>query len=293
MCLIIQRDANVELPFEKFKTAVENNPDGYGLAVPDGEGRLLTIRDHNKPNVDDLYKLVNEEFKQEKLLLHLRYTTVGETILRNAHPFPILEYEQDGIDLRMAHNGTLSAYKGNTNESDTRRFVRQFVRPLFKRLAKGCDVQELLKDDWVQWLIDNELTTSSVVSFIDGFGNALNVNALGNGGKQEEGVYYSNTYSFDPKHRVPYSNYYSNAYFNNNKPKTKGTSVVVGQSTVFAKDTETKKFSDLYQLPMFSDVVEFSDELIENIVKHDQPAAVALIKELINEYKFQSNRSDN
>lgn len=294
MCLIIQKPANVRLDFESFKTAVENNPHGYGIAVPDGEGSLLTIRDHNKPDIDNLYKFVHEEFKEQRVMLHLRYTTVGKTELRNAHPFPILEKRTDGVDVRMAHNGTLFSYKGNTGESDTRRFVRGFVRPLFKRLVRGMDVEEILTDSWIYDLLDSELSHASVISFIDGNGNTLDVNAKGNGGYySENGVFYSNKYSFDPDHRKPKNNYSSYGSYatwwqkqqKQLEDKQKNNSNVVKYDNYkHAKDTQVEKFSDQTGIDpdYFQDM---TDEFIQQTVDNDPDLAVLLIKELIFELK--------
>lgn len=283
MCLIIQRPANKPLDFEDFKVALLNNPDGFGLSASDGCGRLETIRDHTQQDPDYLYKLVQEEFLDADILLHLRFTTAGDTTLRNAHPFPILEYSKDGVDLRMAHNGTLPLYKGNTTESDTRRFVKGFVRPLFKRLIKGFDIEEILKDSFVEKLIDTNLTTQSVVSFIDGFGGVLNVNKTGNGGFfDDHGVYFSNKYSFDEDHRKPVTNYYQAGYPTGSS-NYKGGSVVpyVHKKENHALDTKTELFTKKYDLTDLSDLISFDDETLLELVETEPEDTVLLIKELL------------
>jgi hypothetical protein len=295
MCLIINRPANTELDFEKFKVAMINNPDGWGLSAADGSGKLITYRSPEEADPEKLFRFVQEEYKELPVLLHLRYTTVGKTTLRNAHPFPILEHTQDGVDLRMAHNGTLHAYKGkNDGSSDTRNFVRVFVRPLFKRLIRGMTTEEILKDGWIHTLVNSELTTLSVVSFIDGYGNSLNVNATGNGGfTDENGVYYSNKYSFDPDHRLP-ATYQSGYYrgWTNTKENTKadnksdkgGAVVPFNTGKDHALDTKQKKFSDLYELTDPVDLVDITDELIDYLVDSEPEDAKLLIKELLYEW---------
>lgn len=295
MCLIINRPANTELDFEKFKVAMINNPDGWGLSAADGSGKLITYRSPEEADPEKLFRFVQEEHKELPVLLHLRYTTVGKTTLRNAHPFPILEHTQDGVDLRMAHNGTLHAYKGkNDGSSDTRNFVRVFIRPLFKRLIRGMTTEEILKDNWIHTLVNSELTTLSVVSFMDGYGNSLNVNATGNGGfTDENGVYYSNKYSFDPDHRLPAS--YTSGYYNGwtgpktttktgNKPNTGGAVVPFNTGKDHALDTKQKKFSDLYELTDPVDLVDITDELVDYLVDSEPEDAKLLIKELLYEW---------
>lgn len=295
MCLIINRPANTDLDFEKFKVAMVNNPDGWGLSAADGSGKLVTYRSPEKADPEKLFRFVQEEHKELPVLLHLRYTTVGETTLRNAHPFPILEHTQDGVDLRMAHNGTLHAYKGkNDGSSDTRNFVRTFVRPLFKRLIRGMTTEEILKDKWIHTLVGSELTTMSVVSFMDGYGNSLNVNATGNGGfTDENGVYYSNKYSFDPNHRLPPA--YTAGYYNGWQGPKEGTKTAdkskTGKAVVpfstgkdHALDTKQKKFSELYELTDPVDLVDMTDELIDYIVDSEPEDAKLLIKEILYEW---------
>lgn len=276
MCLIIQRNPGFEIPYKKFEAAIITNPDGYGLSFPDDNG-LTVLRSAEKPDPEKLYRFINEELIDKQLMIHLRYTTAGATNLRNAHPFPILEKRKDGIDLRMAHNGTLSKYtkRAKKDESDTRCFVRTFVRPLFKRLSKGMDVYEILKDPFTKELLEDQLSAASVLTFIDEDGNTLNCNDEGNGGKQEEGWYYSNTYSFNAMHREPATNYYSYNSRVVNLPAKK-EAVYVGASN-------TKKFTEIFKVSQVEELYKLSDETIKSVVKSGYPAEL-LIKELLYEH---------
>lgn len=275
MCLIIEREPHFELPFEKFKTAILNNPHGYGLSFPDDKG-LSVFRTPEEPDPEKLYRLVNEELIDKKIMLHLRYTTVGETILRNAHPFPILERKTDGVDLRMAHNGTLGKYrpKNKSPESDTRVFVKEFVRPLFKRMSRGMEPEELLTDPFLKKLLEDQLTTSSVLTFLDDQGNSLICNEVGNGGKKEDKWYYSNSYSFNPKHR---------------EPKQKVSYLQhIGTPSKF-KDCNTPLFTRRYSMSSIEDVFTFSDDTIEKICDNSEESQL-LIKELIAELKTSKSK---
>lgn len=298
MCLIIQRPANTALDYDKFETAVMNNGDGWGFSAATGEGELYTFRDHNKWDAKDIYKVIQEDFKDVPVLVHLRFTTAGKTILRNAHPFPILEKRTHGIDIRMAHNGTLHKYKGNTVESDTRRFVKGYVRPLFERLIQyyGDEPQDILCDPFVEKFLDAELTGGSVLSFIDGYGNTLNVNEAGNGGFHENNVYYSNKYSFNDTHRVPskvvydYTSYYKST----DNPTSSTYKATDTKVAPHAKDTEVVKFTDKYNITKLEDLFNLSDEFISEMVEKFPADTELLIKELLYRlYMHEQNISED
>ena len=272
MCLIVLRKPNFEIPYEKFEAALITNPDGFGLTYP-GEKGLEVFRSPEEQDPEKLYRLVNEELINEKLMLHLRFTTAGATSLRNAHPFPVLEKNKDGIDLRMAHNGTLGKYKNIAakGESDTRAFVREYVRPLFKRLIKGMDPEELMNDPFTKKLLEDQLTPASVLTFLDSEGNSLICNEEGNGGKQEDEWYYSNTYSFNKKHRLPVSK--SVVPFHGGKN--------TGTSTTSGSVSATPRFTKKHNLKSITDTYRLTDETIDEVV--EQGDGQILIKELIHE----------
>lgn len=288
MCLIIQRKPKFEIPFTKFESAILNNPDGYGLTYQGDKG-LEVFRTPDKPDPDKLYRLINEELIDKDLMVHLRYTTAGATNLRNAHPFPILEKSKDGVDLRMCHNGTLGKYKtlAKGDESDTRAFVKEYVRPLFKRMAKGMAPEELLTDPFLKHILEDQLTAASVLTFMDSEGNSLICNETGNGGKQEEDWYYSNTYSFNPSHRVtvPVGKLVTGGNHGSSLTTTKnGGSTTYSQGTGgtrFAKDCNTLKFSDKFNLGNIRETLSFTDETIDAIIA--KGSADLLIKELMLE----------
>jgi predicted glutamine amidotransferase len=209
MCLIVLKQPGQTFDLDQFKIAVDNNPDGYGLTFtnPEGiNGKLKTIRSKNKPDAEALFKLMTEDLHHSHVLLHLRWNTSGKTTLRNAHPFPVLEHSKAGTDLRMAHNGHITKYhnKRRGDESDTRKFVRSFVRPLFERMSAGYYTDSILSDDFIQDLLEDECGSGSVLVFLSGDGDAMICNES-KGWLNDSGVFFSNKYSFNTSHRTPVS----------------------------------------------------------------------------------------
>jgi len=308
MCIIIQKEPEFKIPKDKFLNCVVNNPDGWGISASDGSGVLTTIRSvDGETEAEELYDLIHGEFDKDKVLIHLRYNTAGETCLRNAHPFPILEFDTDGVDLRMAHNGTIHKYKRGAKdqrswESDTRNFVANYVRPLFKRMAAGVGPSELLKDSFIEKILEDQIPTASVLSFLDGYGNSLNVNAEGNGGEQEEGWYYSNVYSFNPKHRLPVATtvtgktttvgtrrtqtsntgegYTSQTqYWKNKAPKPSGSSSSKGN--YYQKDASVVPFSTKFDVQDPFDLTLLTDEALDLMLEDSPEDLLSLVKETL------------
>jgi len=321
MCVIIHRPRNVELEFRDFETCVMNNPDGYGFCVPDGDGLLYTRRSAETPDPKELWDLLHGEFKKEDVLIHLRYTTAGDTVVRNAHPFPVMEKTKHGIDMRMMHNGTLSKFKPNHTasnkwESDTRVFTREFLRPVVQRMALAIGSDNVAEDLLTEYLIDDQLTASSVVTLMDGNGRMTFVNALGNGGFfDDKGCYFSNKYSFDPSHRsVSPAQSYNTGYGNSTPSKVtkydsfwdedhdyndwqkESAPVTLAPPKKEGKgmsDTNqvkfSKIFSDEFGIDGLEDMLTITDETIDELVK-DKEATTSFIKEMLcNAYElFQS-----
>lgn len=298
MCIIYMRNEGVDLPYEKFKASVLVNPDGFGVSIPDKDGRLFTIRELNdSPDPEDLYKFLHDELSGEQAMVHLRYTTAGETSLRNCHPFPVLEYKSDGVDLRMAHNGTISKFVDRKSDlSDTRHFVQKYVRPLFKRMIRGHDIEDILSDPFITGILEDMIPSSSVLTFLDGFGNHLIINPTGNGGGWKEGWYHSNSYSFDEDYRKPsstsYGSYYSGQTYY--QPYRGGTTYTGPKTAVdntktdnkkedtFAMDTKQEYFSEKYDVNL-QDCGAWDDVTISELVEEFPRDAELLIKELIAE----------
>lgn len=313
MCIIYTRPAGVTLPKEDFMNAVKNNPHGWGVAIPDGKGNLRVIRElWDEPDAEGLYSFLHDEAAESQFQLHLRYTTAGGTSFRNLHPFPVLEKSKDGVDMRMAHNGTIHKFKHTANsdmkwESDTRHFVRTYVRPLFKRLILGMEPEDLLTDPFIEGILSDLIPGSSVLSFIDGYGNTLEVNAKGNGGDYyDDGWWCSNKYSFNPTHRTSSTthrsathgnggvyrhgqggtgsqNTWNDDYYDGWMWRSRSQDTKQYTKEEHALDTQQEKFSKKFDVDDVNDLFDLTDDTLQMLADDSPEDLLLLTKELLHE----------
>jgi len=206
MCVIIHRQPNVEIPFDKLKSACIVNGDGWGIAIPD-RGKL-ELRRVYEPKGNDPEKVARilEDAKGQDVFLHLRFKTRGATDLKNVHPFTVSTDKHDGIAVQFMHNGTLSDF-GNQADCDSKVFAREIVRPLYLALRDSFGDQALTNPLFSK-IMHKYAGTSSLFALVDSKGNHLIVNK--DRGVQHDGWWSSNQYSFDRTHREPT---YSSSYY--------------------------------------------------------------------------------
>lgn len=206
MCVIIARQPGVNIPFEKIESACRVNPHGYGVSVVD-RGRIETVRKASSKednNPEEFFKLL-EDAKDHVVVAHLRFRTAGEITEDNAHPFSVIE-DDDGEQLVFAHNGTMYKFKdGDKGDSDTRIFVNQIVKPISSGLRlyyeKNGKNEPYIFDDAMKKILMEFAGTGNKFVLCDAHGNILIVNRKE--GKDFEGWWASNEYSFNRFHREP------------------------------------------------------------------------------------------
>lgn len=200
MCVIIVREAGKVIPAEMIKSACEVNPHGFGISVAD-RGIVETFKHFDpKGNDPDLVMKMLEEAKDQKLMLHLRFATIGGKSKDASHPFPILEKGVDTIDVDFCHNGTLSEFNSKDNMPDSYYFATKVVTPMMQLIDK--QPEPWYTNELLNRILSKYAGGSSVFSLIDGDGNTLIINKNGNGGKDWDWGYSSNTYSFNRYHRT-------------------------------------------------------------------------------------------
>lgn len=205
MCVIIVRDPGITIPFSKLESAAIVNPDGWGIAVAD-RGKL-SYHHSMEANPEHIAKAL-EDAQNHTVLLHLRFNTKGDTILANCHPFAA---RVDGLDVAFAHNGTLYKYSPDKDESasDSYKFNEEFLSPALARVAAFTGNDNVLTDQFLADLLENQAGSNSKFALLDGNGKTLIINHKE--GKEFEGWWSSNEYSFQRNHRSSNYSYYGSS----------------------------------------------------------------------------------
>lgn len=210
MCLILIKEPEYEIDFSRLRTAVVNNPHGWGYVIPDrGKLEIRRFYDKDGTNPDDVAKVLEDAIDQ-RVFLHLRWATAGNNSKFNCHPFPVLKQRRDGMQVWLMHNGTISDFKGDSQqvESDTHRFTKEIMTPLLQRTMKYTGKKACISDPFVHDIMKKYAGGFSKLVLVDNYGN----HSIVGDGTSEEGYWASNDYSFTPGHRQPSSGYRSNNY---------------------------------------------------------------------------------
>lgn len=205
MCVIIVKEPNTIIPFEKIASACEVNPDGYGISVVDhsnGQPYLKKFKGYNPKgnDVTEIYKIINDH-NDKKMFIHLRFATQGKKTEANCHPFIVLD--KTDVEIEFMHNGTMSDFKvADSDDSDTKVFCDQVVTPLLEAFYLRNGGDDLVTNKVVGYLLD-EVSGSSVFVMYDHTGQHQIIGK----GHQHEGWWSSNVYSFNRSYRTPAPTY--------------------------------------------------------------------------------------
>lgn len=190
MCLIIYNPNGSPMKTEYLRLAYENNPDGFGIMYADN-GRVIV--NQGLFTLDVIKELIRE-CRGKPYAVHFRYKTRGKISAEMTHPFQVLSHEEDGEDLWMMHNGTFSFLKPEGDQSDTSLFAEKF-KPIIREL--GTDV---LFDKYHPRRMGKKIGEMNKVLFMRGDGRVTVINSQQ--GFVENGKWYSNRYSLQPKYRA-------------------------------------------------------------------------------------------
>lgn len=179
------RPSGKSIPTRYIRNSYSNNHDGFGIMWAQ-DGRVHSTQGmFNSLEINDLLEKNNDK----DYAIHFRYSTGGSVSSINTHPFKVLDFREDGMDLWMMHNGVLTDVKNiPEGRSDTYQFVEGFLKPI---LSKGRG--ELVFDPNFKTLVERSIRTWNKLLFMAGDGRVSIFNQ--NRGHEKDGVWYSNTYS--------------------------------------------------------------------------------------------------
>ena len=181
MCLLTFMPPNIDMDYERAKTAAKANPDGFGFAIHAG---VVIIKDHDM-NFDRLWLRWSDLRKTYRgaALFHFRIATHGNTDLNNCHPFDI----DNNSRSVLAHNGMLPlTMPVNEHRSDTRLFA-EIVLPHVGGV-KALDDKEFF-DDVGRWASGNKIVILTVEEDVERDWYIVNEDL----GHWDAGVWWSNS----------------------------------------------------------------------------------------------------
>ena len=115
MCVIIDRPAGVPIDEKILKTALNDNPDGWGWMYADNNELICDWGMDDK----DFFESYEYLPKDVHATLHFRWTTHGLTNVLNCHPFLF-----NGDEYAVVHNGVISGVNIKHKDlSDTYHFA--------------------------------------------------------------------------------------------------------------------------------------------------------------------------
>ena len=185
MCIAINKPENKLIPHVYLEESWKNNDDGAGFMYAE-DGKL-----HIKKGFMHFHEFMRayEPHEEKPCVVHFRIATHGATDQTNTHPFQVAD------DLGFVHNGIISKVdcRDDKQKSDTFHFNEKILKPLYKK-DKG-----FIRNPVIGELIQSYIGMSKLV-FLTKKGDSIIVNAAA--GKEEDGIWYSNT-SYKPRPAPP------------------------------------------------------------------------------------------
>ncbi len=123
MCFLAYIPAGQSIPYEFLLNAEDQNQDGAGFAVADGKN-IIIEKGANLSAYSLAAKL--DTWKGHPAIVHFRWGTNGSVVDENCHPFILPK------KWAAAHNGIIEI-PTEGDESDTRSFLRQKIKPVIRR----------------------------------------------------------------------------------------------------------------------------------------------------------------
>ncbi len=217
MCLIHTLKADTIISNAWLKNIYQKNSDGIGaMLIEDGK---MVVKKYVPKNFRRALRWYRREVEGREGVVHWRFATHGAVNLDNAHPYPVLTKEEDGIDLYLSHNGVMSEFDASTDlsdltrggytyrpgrrwtmgevddRSDTYHFIRVVILPLVKPEFGGHP--DNAHNPAIHALIASHIGDGNKLVFMDGNGRVSYVNGDEFVKWDYYDLYCSNTYAWD------------------------------------------------------------------------------------------------
>lgn len=190
MCIIFASEEGYLPNKTRLKVAFENNPHGTGFMWLDN-GVVRTLKGlMSFSEVWGILKLLEDK----PYSCHFRYRTRGKIGRSNCHPFKV--QTADGSAWLM-HNGTLFNVHVSNGMSDT----QVFSRHLSVALSESRDGFNRLHDDKFLVSLGDTVESFNKLVFMTPHGMSF-ANRNARGTFEEDGIWYSNDYSFIKGYRT-------------------------------------------------------------------------------------------
>lgn len=176
MCQIIVAPAGKKVNMKYLKKAQVHNEDGYGVSWYEDK----QVKTYKTMDFGTFCGIV-ASLKKFTKVVHLRFATVGDKTIENAHPFEI----PTGM---MFHNGTIFDMKPkytDKNNSDSRELAK---------LLSECDYDSIMSIEPLITKIIGSTINRVVTLEDDGAVTIINEDL----GLWDEGIWYSNDYHLKP-----------------------------------------------------------------------------------------------
>lgn len=161
------------------------NSDGLGVMFANG-GELVTAKVLPKNSAEARSMITSLPDDDRELAVHWRMKTHGHIDLANCHPYAIDD------TTALMHNGILATGNAaNTALSDTWHFINDYL--------KGIPADVLHKPGFIEMLGDFISNNRFAIMSADGRLSVVNKKQ----GVSCDGVWYSNTYAWDPAMLIP------------------------------------------------------------------------------------------
>ncbi len=135
---------------EKFYSHSNEHPDGWGLAILDGNEAMIEKEPVQASKSLYLKERLSQPVYAKNAFAHIRYATIGNVEYCNCHPYTMKDHS--GRRWTLVHNGTIFEYdplnkysKIQVGDTDSERILLYFVEQinlLEEKLGRAPDARE-------------------------------------------------------------------------------------------------------------------------------------------------------